>query len=219
MLEKTASSLAERIIKQHPDLPTDWTVMRRRTAAIGVFAVLAATTASPSSAAITAGGTDPSTITRVGGVTLDGNYEVVEIRDVILAQPVNGRMVEVTGTRTTLRSVEPAGVSSCTINVTDGPPTLNLSPTGGRSLSGYSYMNVSSGCNSVTWTHAIYSQNFRNGQLTWVRRSTLYSYTVSPGGSDDDLRSSGCNGINTITWMNDTNYTSGYVANRACYFA
>lgn len=164
---------------------------------VSLLVATAAALASGASAATVAAAdqeaTDPPT-----SVRLEGAWRVVDVQTVQITQMSTGASIP--GRRTTLESASMAG--SCTIHVLEG---------------GYAQIETSSGCSPVTWNHAIYTYSFRNGNLTWVRRGILYSATVNPGGVDSDLRSSGCNGSNSTTWKNDTNFTSGTTASLACY--
>lgn len=177
---------------------------------VATVAALATGASASTVAAADQEATEPPT-----SVRLEGAWRVVDVQAVQIAQMPTGTPIP--ARQTTLESKSTSMAGSCTIQVVEGAPTLNISPTGGRNVSGYAQIETSSGCSPVTWSHAIYTHTFRNGNLTWVRRGILYSATVQPGSGDYDLRSSGCNGSNTTTWKNDTNFTSGTTASLACY--
>lgn len=150
--------------------------------------------------------------TSVGSVTVDGKYRVISRDSVVVTRP--GRAGQPLGpaVRFTLISMDPSPYGSCTIIVTDhDPKKVN------NHAEGYSSIETSAGCQTVTWKHAMYEWlPSDGGSYTWVRKSQLYQHDVRPGGFDHDLRSPACVSSLYHNWKNDTNYTSGATATLAC---
>lgn len=155
----------------------------------------------------------PRPATSDGSVTVDGAWMVTSQEQASVW--VDGQEVPVI--ETVLRPADEAQPMSCTINVADAEPGVEVI-NGARKVSGCSYITVSTGCaNGITWTHRLAERQYQNGSLQWVRKGQLYSNVVSPGNTDDDIRYVACGSDAGEGWLNDTNYTSGNSRSVLCH--
>lgn len=167
--------------------------------------VVAVAFASMASASTTYAAT-PKPVTTVGSVTVQGAWRTTWSKPTTLRY-INefGQTITRLGVETELVSIGPLG--TCTLHVSDDPPSLAQSPTGTAHVDGYSEFYVSVGCTPTSWTHRLY-------EGTTLRKSV--TATVNPGTTQPGLLNNGCTGSSSRTWKNNTTRTVGATANLAC---